>query len=1284
MKQRSKILLALLLSASVATTPIASVSVFAEDLDFVAVEDNTDTSAEDDFDSKETSVIAEDNTEADDFASEEANLFSAGEGDTTADATDQADATEAKTHSIKVTVVNSSGAVSGMYAMDSAVVTKQDDGTYLVRMHQTSVNRNYMALTDDKTKALNHEVDWYVGGGADGYWYTFPVTSLTDTVYASFSKSPTKTWSNIQTITFDVSSMAETSETDAVASDMNIQPSVNTPADYTAVDEALAKVPTDLSIYTDETAAAVTAAVNAVQRDYKIGQQADVDKMAADINTAVEALVEKGLLTVTNRTAMFNVTKAVLRKTETGNKLIVTLHGTGYHYLYKGTYEEAVANGDNRANWIAGELVDGKWQFTIPVADGETFLPIVAISNSYLTKYEEGKNTLERAFYPRQAVIDETAATLTTGDYDHTKNLTVSNSVKMFKVDAATLETIGGPNSNNYKEILHLTMGSDSFDKVFIGSAEDAAKAETTTDITERKADLTVKANAMGGATTTDYLEKEVVFSFHSVKNDSWYERVFTISKAGSTLTIAPHLIPATEVALDTTAKALEPGGTVKLTATITPSNTTDSTVWSSENEDVATVTEDGTVTAVKTGSAVITATAGSVKAECTVTVSNTHAINVTVNNKTTGIYAFKNVVITKQEDGTYLVRMQGADSVRDYIAFADGTAKTDLVPVYNHEVEWHRGKVTTTTDEAGKKVKEVTYTVPVKSLTDPIYVAFSSEQNLNDPWKKPEKRWNGAYLLKFDVDSMTDTTEGEAVASDINAVPATVTKTVLTATNTTGMFNVTDALLTKDTEHGNTLTVTLHGTGYHYLYKGTYEEAVANGDNRDNWIAGELVDGKWQFKIPVADGETFLPIVAISNSYLTKYENGQNSLERAFYPRQAVIDEAAATLTTGDYDHTKDLTVNNSVKMFKVDAAALETVGGPNSNNYKEVLHLTMGSDSFDKVYIGSAEDAAKAETTTAIAGRKADLTVKANAMGGATTTDYLEKEVVFSFHSVKNDSWYERVFNISKANGTLTITPVQVPATAITLNTTSQKLTEGKTVTLAATVTPADTTDAVVWTSSNTKVATVSADGVVTAVKEGTAVITATAGNAKATCKITVSKAVVKVTKVSVTASARNIAAGKKVQLKAAVTPSKATNKAVTWKSSNTKVATVSSKGVVTFSKKAGGKKVTITATAKDGSKKYGKITLTCMKGSVKKITLSGVKTLKAGKTAKVKAKVTTMNGKANKTLTWTSSNTKIATVDKTGKVKAVKGKKGTVTITARATDGSGKKATIKIRVR
>ena len=140
----------------------------------------------------------------------------------------------------------------------------------------------------------------------------------------------------------------------------------------------------------------------------------------------------------------------------------------------------------------------------------------------------------------------------------------------------------------------------------------------------------------------------------------------------------------------------------------------------------------------------------------------------------------------------------------------------------------------------------------------------------------------------------------------------------------------------------------------------------------------------------------------------------------------------------------------------------------------------------------------------------------------------------------------------------------------------------------------------------------------------------------------------------------------------------------KSVTWTSSNKKVATVNAKGLVTFKKNAGGKKVTITATAKDGSKKFAKITLTCMKGSVKSIKLSGKTTVKSGKTTKLKAKVSTKNGKANKTVVWSSSNTKLATVDKNGKVKTVKGKKGTVKITAKATDGSGKKATIKIKIK
>ena len=700
---------------------------------------------------------------------------------------------------------------------------------------------------------------------------------------------------------------------------------------------------------------------------------------------------------------------------------------------------------------------------------------------------------------------------------------------------------------------------------------------------------------------------------------------------------------------------------------------------------------------------------------------AKTHSIKVTVVNSmgvVSGMYAMDNAIITKQDDGTYLVKMHQASENREYMALTN-----DITAATQHRVDWYVAD------------SNWYYTIPVANLTDPVYASFSYAKNVNKGSK-----WGNVQTITFDTSSMADTTEPDVDASGMNkqvaldytaadaalasvpedlsiytdetakavtdavnklkgnykatqqsdvdtlvtaltdAVKALRKKAVsLTVTNKTGMFNVTDAVLDNDK-----LIVTLHGTGYHYLYKGTYEEAVANGDNRDKWIAGDNSSGKWQFTIPVAEGETFVPIVAISHSYLTKYEQGKNSLERAFYPRQAVIDQNAATLVTGDYDHTKNLTVTNNVKMFKVDTASLETIGGPNSNNYKEILHLTMGSTSFDKVFIGSAVDAAAAETTTDITDQKADLTVKANAMGGEATVDYLEKEVIFSFHSVKNDSWYERVFNVNKTNGTLTITPVSVPATSITLNASSQNLITGESFTLTATVEPAKTTDTVVWSSSNEAVATVS-DGTVTAAKAGTTEITATAGNVKATCTVTVSDPVYKVTDIKLTAApSRRIAAGKKVKLKASIAPSNATDKSVTWTSSNKKVATVNAKGLVKFKKNAGGKKVTITATAKDGSKKFAKITLTCMKGSVKSIKLSGKTTVKSGKTTKLKAKVSTKNGKANKTVVWSSSNTKLATVDKNGKVKTVKGKKGTVKITAKATDGSGKKATIKIKIK
>ncbi|MBU3158457.1 carbohydrate binding domain-containing protein [Clostridium frigoris] len=147
-----------------------------------------------------------------------------------------------------------------------------------------------------------------------------------------------------------------------------------------------------------------------------------------------------------------------------------------------------------------------------------------------------------------------------------------------------------------------------------------------------------------------------------------------------------------------------------------------------------------------------------------------------------------------------------------------------------------------------------------------------------------------------------------------------------------------------------------------------------------------------------------------------------------------------------------------------------------------------------------------------------------------------------------------------------------------------------------LVATITPTNATNKnATWTSSNTKVAKVSATGLVTAVKAGSAKITVISadGHKKAKCKVTVKTVnatiipVIGVTLDKTTVSHLPIGTGAtKItqQLVATISPTNATNKNVTWTSSDTSVATVSATGLVTAVKTGS---ATITATSEDGAK-------------------------------------------------------------------------------------------------
>ena len=161
-------------------------------------------------------------------------------------------------------------------------------------------------------------------------------------------------------------------------------------------------------------------------------------------------------------------------------------------------------------------------------------------------------------------------------------------------------------------------------------------------------------------------------------------------------------------------------------------------------------------------------------------------------------------------------------------------------------------------------------------------------------------------------------------------------------------------------------------------------------------------------------------------------------------------------------------------------------------------------------------------------------------------------------------------------------------VKVTGVNLNSSSIGLTLGTSTSLVATITPSNATNkGLTWTSSNTSVATV-INGVVTARSVGTAVITVRTndGGKTATCRVNVTAptpSTVKVTGVSLSKTSMNLYVGNTSSLVATVSPSNATNKNITWTSSNNSIATVSN-GVVT-AKSAG--TATITVKTSDGAK-------------------------------------------------------------------------------------------------
>ncbi len=271
----------------------------------------------------------------------------------------------------------------------------------------------------------------------------------------------------------------------------------------------------------------------------------------------------------------------------------------------------------------------------------------------------------------------------------------------------------------------------------------------------------------------------------------------------------------------------------------------------------------------------------------------------------------------------------------------------------------------------------------------------------------------------------------------------------------------------------------------------------------------------------------------------------------------------------------------------------------------------------------------------------------------------------------------------NGKSAGCTVTVEKKQIPVTEVRLSESTVGIVEGSTYKLTATVLPENTTDSknVSWSSNNEAVATVDANGNVTAKRAGTAVITATSENGKtASCTITVNKkdTNITITEVRLNKSTETLTEGDTTTLTATVLPENTTDsKSVSWSSSNSEVAAVDANGTVT-AKSAG--TAVITATSTNGKSAGCTVTVSRKEIPITEISLDkSSATLTEGETTTLVATVLPENTTDSKNVSWSSSNSEVATVDANGTVTAKSA--GTAVITATSANGKTAGCTVTV---
>lgn len=769
-------------------------------------------------------------------------------------------------------------------------------------------------------------------------------------------------------------------------------------------------------------------------------------------------------------------------------------------------------------------------------------------------------------------------------------------------------------------------------------------------------------------------------FSFYNIKH---LENGYAESPVSVPITIGDKLTgriktPLQSISLSQKELVVGVQETKKLTVEYNPTNTTDSkkVTWSSDNSNIAKVDENGNVKGIAPGNAVITADCNGKKDTC----------KVTVTSKLQSITLDKTTLEMSKEQNVKLNVIYNPSNTTDSKEVTWESSNKEVATVdENGNVTAHKiGKATITVTSSVAGIKSAKCEINVTSKLQSIY--FDEEQENIEINKGNEVTLKVNYLPEDTTDGKT--VKWESSDSTIAKVDNNGKITALKPGVVTIIANCNGKIATATINVKSPLTGIEIVGGDRELLPGQKENLSVSykpEDTTDSKTISWKVDnsnivsidakgtitankpgtaivtakcGEFTSEIKVTVPEIHTEKIAFENEKVTLTKNESMNAKILYYPDNTTDDR---TVTWSSEDETV-ATVDNNGKITAIGGGTTRIKAQVGEKEaYCEVnvvipltgiklnaetLQINKGNSSNLEV-IYNEEDTTDDKTVTWTSLNETVATVdengKVTAVGVGTA-----------------------IIKAQVGNYVVTCTVnVKVPLIGISIKS-DISLLKNQSQILTVTYIPEDTIDdrTVTWSSEDETVATVDKDGKVTGLKEGKTTIIAKVGKFEAKCNVEVKE--IKLEGIAINNKIDTLLKGQEAQLDVIYTPENTTDdKVVTWTSSDESVAIVDENGKVTALKEG---KTTITVTSGEFKDSY--------KLEVKEIPITGMEinvdstTMEEGEELQLNVAFTPENTTDSKNLIYVSSDESVVTVDKNGKLTAIK--PGTAIITVVAENG------------